>query len=46
MLLLHLVIKKPENGGHKVLTGKQAPEKIPRFFSYLKMLKERFDHRF
>ena len=40
MRLMHLQVKKPQNGRMKVLTDKQATTKISPIFLNVKMLKE------
>ena len=43
MRLLHLVIKKQENGRNTVFRSKQTPNKESLFFLDVKMLEEKFD---
>ena len=40
MRLMHLQVKKPQNGRIKVLTGKEATSNLSLIFLNVKMLKE------
>ena len=40
MRLMHLQVKKPQNGRIKLFTDKQATTKVPVIFLSVKMLKE------
>ena len=39
---MHLVIKMPQNGGHKGFRLEQTPKKVPLLFLYVKMLEDNF----
>ena len=41
MRLIHLQVKKPENGRIKVLSDKQATRKVPLMFLDVKVFTER-----